>query len=87
MLVSATNELVTEHPIPIIHDTPPYLSHTAPTLQANSQALKRHSLGKDHAATSLDQLDFCTAQAALENNNSAQKSTNRKFHSKIETQS
>jgi len=84
MLVSATKEQVTEHPIPVIHDTPSYLSHTAPTLQANSQAPKQHSLGKDHAATSPDQLDFCTAQAALENNNSAQKPTNREFHSKVE---
>jgi len=87
MLVSATNELVIEHPIPIIHDTPPYLSHTAPTWQANSQALKQHSLGKDHTAISLDQLDFCTEQAGLESNNSAQKLTNREVHSKDEKQS
>ena len=49
----------------LIHDTLPYLSHTAPTLQASSQALKQHSPGMDHAATSLAPLDFYTAQAAL----------------------
>lgn len=45
----------------IIHDIPPYLSHTPPTSQVTSLILKRPFPGKDHVVASLAQQDSCTA--------------------------
>lgn len=49
----------------MVHDIPPFLSHTAPTSQTNCPVPKQPFLDSDHTVTFLAQLDFYIVQAVL----------------------